>query len=57
MVEKEKDYARTAINTDDYVPLNKPLKFPTLTVIIRCAFEKGEVLNPTIYLMNVYMSQ
>ena len=42
----EKDHARI----DDDVPLNKPLKFPTLTIIIRCVFQKGEELDPLIYL-------
>ena len=32
----EKNYARIGINTDDDLPLNKPLKFPTLTIVIRC---------------------
>ena len=45
-----KDYARIGVNTDDDVPLNKPLKFPTLTTIIRCVFQKGEELDPLIYL-------
>ena len=46
----EKNYARIGVNTDDDVPLNKPLKFPTLTVIIRCVFQKGEELDPLSYL-------
>ena len=46
----EKDYAKIGVNTDDDVPLNKQLKFPTLTIIIRCIFQKGEELNPLIYL-------
>ena len=46
----EKNYSRVGINTDDDAPLNKPLKFPTLTVIIRCIFQKGEELDPLIYL-------
>ena len=46
----EKDYARIGVNTDDDVPLNKPLKFPTLTIIIRCVFQEGEKLYPQIYL-------
>ena len=46
----EKNYARIGINTDDDLPLNKPLKFPTLTIIIRCVFQKGEKLYPQIYL-------
>ena len=50
MVEKnyfmKKNYARTGVNADDDLPSNKPLKFPTLTVLIRCVFEKGEELDP-----------
>ena len=46
----EKNYARIGVNTDDDVPLNKPLKFLTLTIIIRCAFQEGEKLYPQIYL-------
>ena len=46
----EKDYARIGVNIDDDVPLNKPLKFLTLTIIIRCVFQKGEELDPLIYL-------
>ena len=46
----EKNYARIGVNTDDDTPLNKPLKFPTLTIIIRCVFRKGEKLYPQIYL-------
>ena len=54
MVEKklfyEKDYARIGVNTNDNMPLNKSLKFQTLTIIIRCVFQKGEELDPLIYL-------
>ena len=46
----KKNHARIGINTDDYLPLNKPLEFPTLTIIIRCVFEEGEKLYPQIYL-------
>ena len=53
MVEKtlfyEKNYARIGVDTDDDVPLNKSLKFPTLTIIIRCAFQECEKLYPQIY--------
>ena len=45
-----KNYAKIGVNTDDDVPLNKPLKFPTLTIIIRCVFQEGEKLYPQIYL-------
>ena len=46
----EKYYARIGINTDDNLPLNKPLKFPTLGIIIRCVLQKGEKLYSQIYL-------
>ena len=46
----EKSYAGIGINADDNLPLNKPLKFPTLTVIIRCVLQKDEKLYPQIYL-------
>ena len=46
----EKNYAWIGVNTDDDLPLNKPLKFPTLTVIIRCVLQKGDKLYPQIYL-------
>ena len=45
----EKNHARIGINTDD-LPLNKPLEFPTLTIIIRYVFQGGEKLYPQIYL-------
>ena len=46
----EKKYARIVVNTDDNLPLNKPLKFPTLTVFIRCVFQEGVKLYQQIYL-------
>ena len=46
----EKNYARIIVNTDDDVPLSKPLKFPTLTITIRYLFQEGEKLYPQIYL-------
>ena len=46
----KKNYATIGVNTDDDLPLNKPLKFPTLTIIIRCILQKGEKLYPQIYL-------
>ena len=46
----EKNYARIVVNTDEDMPLNKPLKFPTLTIVIRCVFQEGEKLYPQISL-------
>ena len=46
----EKHYAKIGANTDDNLPLNKQIKFPTLTIIIRCAFQNGKKLYPQMYL-------
>ena len=46
----EKNYAGIGVNTDDDLPLNKHLKFPTLTIIFRCVLQKDEKLYPQIYL-------
>ena len=46
----KKNYTRIEINTDNNLPLNKPLKFSTLTIIIRCVLQEGEKLYPQIYL-------
>ena len=46
----EKNYAKIGVNTDDDLPLNKQIKFPTLTIFIRCVFQEGEKLYPQIYL-------
>ena len=43
----EKNYDKIGVNTDDNdPPLNKPLKFPSLTTIIRCVFQDGKKLYP-----------
>ena len=46
----EKNYDRIAVNTDDVVPLNKTMRFPSLTIIIRCVFQNDRKLCPQIYL-------
>ena len=46
----EKHYAKIKVNTDDDITLSKPLKFPSLTIIIRCVFQNGKKLYPQVYL-------
>ena len=46
----EKNCARIGVNTDDDLPLNEPLRFQTLTVIIRCIFQEGRNLYSQICL-------
>ena len=54
MVEKncfiKKNYVRIGVNADDNLPLKKPPKFQTLTIVIRCVFQEDEKLYPQIYL-------
>ena len=37
-------------NTDDNLPLNKPLKLYLLTIIVRCIFEEDGKFYPQLYL-------
>ena len=46
----EENYERIGVNTDDDTPLNKEIKFPTLTMIIRFVFQNDKKLCPQIYL-------
>ena len=38
--EYEKDYMKIDLNSDDKLPLNKQLKFPSVTIVIRSVFEE-----------------
>ena len=46
----EKDYMRIKFNSDDNLPLNKPLKFHNMTIIIRSVFEEDGKLYPHVFL-------
>ena len=46
----KKNYAKIGVNTDDDLPLNKTLKFHTLTIIIRCVIQNGKKLYSQVYL-------
>ena len=45
----EKNYSKIDVN-ENHVPLYKPLKFPTLLIIIRCVFQTDNRLEPHVYL-------
>ena len=55
----EKNYMKTKFNSDDDLPLNKPLKFHIMTIIIRSVFEEdGKLylqvfLDDTLYELNI----
>ena len=46
----EKDYMKIAFNSDDDLPLNKPLKFHLMTITIRSVFEEDGKLYPQVFL-------
>ena len=45
----EKDYMKIKFNSDDDLPLNKPLKFHMMTIIIRSVFEEDGKLYSQVF--------
>ena len=45
-----KDYMKIKCNSDDDLPLKKPLKFHAMTIIIRSVFEEDGKLYPQVFL-------
>ena len=41
---------KTKLNSDNGLPLNKPLKFHAVAIIIRSVFEENEKYYPQIFL-------
>ena len=46
----EKDYLKIKLNSDDNLPLNKPLKFHNMTIAIRSVFKEDRKLYPQDFL-------
>ena len=46
----EKDYQKIKFNSDDNLPLSKPLKFHNMTITIRSAFEEDGKFYPQYFL-------
>ena len=46
----EKDYMKIKFNSDDDLPLNKPLKFHLMTITIRSVFEEDGKRYPQVFL-------
>ena len=46
----EKDCMKIKFNSDDDLPLNKPLKFHLMTITIRSVFEEDGKLYPQVFL-------
>ena len=57
----KKDYMKIKFNSDDNLPLKKPLKFHNMNITIRSVFEEDGKLYPQLYLddslyeLNVYI--
>ena len=49
-LEYTKGYKKLKLNSDDNLPLNKQLKFHTMTVTIRCVFSEDNKLYPQVFL-------
>ena len=45
-----KDFMKTKCNTDNNLPLHKPLKLHLLTITVRCIFEEDYKFYPQLYL-------
>ena len=54
---KENDYGKDCMKikfkSDSDLPLNKPLKFHVMTIIIRSVFEVGGQLYPQVFLHDI----
>ena len=48
-----KDYMKIKFKSDNDLPLNKPLKFHVMTIIIRSVFEVGDQPCPQVFLNNI----
>ena len=44
-----KNYMKIKFNSEDYLPLNKPLKSHALSIIIRSVFQEGGKLYPQCF--------
>ena len=45
-----KDYMKIQFNSDNDLPLNKPLKFHAMAIIIRSGFKEGGKSYPQVFL-------
>ena len=46
------NFQKIQLSSDDNIPLNELIYFPTLTVIIRCVFKQGGIFCPQVNLDN-----
>ena len=57
-INEENDYGKDCIkitfHSDDDLPLNKPLKFHSMTIIIRSIFKEDGTLDPQLFLDDAF---
>ena len=51
-VEYGKDFKKFRFESNDDLPLNKPIKLRLLTIIVRCVFSEGGKFYPQLFLDN-----
>ena len=51
-VEYGKDFKKFRFESNDDLPLNKPIKLHLLTIIVRCVFSEGGKFYPQLFLDN-----
>ena len=49
-IEYGKDFLKHLFESNDDLPLNKPIKLRLLTIIIRCAFSEDDKFYPQLFL-------
>lgn len=49
-LEYTKDYMKIKFNSNDNLPLNKPIKFYEMTITIKCVFSEDYKLYPQVFL-------
>ena len=50
----EKDYMKIKFNSNDDLPLNKPLKFHLMAIIIRSVLKEDSKLYPQLFLDDTF---
>ena len=51
-IKYDDNYMKIKFNTDDNIPLNKIIYFPTITIIIRSVTKKDDKYYPQLFLDN-----
>ena len=49
-IKYDNNYMKIKFNTDDNIPLNKIIYFPTITIIIRSLIKKDDKYYPQLFL-------